>query len=300
MIKIIDLNFFSEQTIASFLIETSDGPFLIETGPDSTFSNLEKGIKESGYDPEEIKHVLLTHIHLDHAGAAWHFAENGATIHVHSKGAPHMAHPSKLLQSAERIYGDKMDFLWGTMKPISSDQIHIVEDSDEIRLGNTKIKALYTPGHAQHHLAYVIDDVVFTGDVGGVRIDGKAVEPPCPPPDINLELWQKSIDRLRELRPEALYLTHFGKYEDVGNHLDELEERLYRYADWMKQQMIDGKEKEQITKDFERYLQSDLKESGLDKKGLEKYEIADPSWMSVSGLMRYWKKYHPEELEKKV
>lgn len=299
MINIIDLNFYTDQTIASFLIETSEGPFLIETGPDSTYINLERGIKNLGYKPSDIKHVLLTHIHLDHAGAAWHFSRHGATIHVHSKGGPHMAHPSRLLQSASRIYGDKMDELWGKMEPIPTDQLHIVDDGDKIKLGNIVVDAIYTPGHAQHHLAYMIDGNIFTGDVGGVRTGGGFVVPPCPPPDINLEQWQESINTIQNLNPDALYLTHFGKYTDIDTHLEELEERLYRYAEWMKKQMKSGNDNDQITAAFEKYLYTELKNAGLDQEGQKKYEIADPAWMSVSGLMRYWNKYHPEELQKK-
>jgi len=295
MIKIIDLNFFTDQTIASFLVETSDGPFLVETGPDSTYKNLEKGLHSLGYEPGDIRNVLLTHIHLDHAGAAWHFGKMGATIHVHSKGGPHMVNPDKLLQSAGRIYGDQMDYLWGKMEPIPDNQVKIYDDNDEIVIGDKKIRALYTPGHAQHHLAYEVDGVVFTGDVGGVRIGG-VVEPPCPPPDINIEIWRNSINKLRDIKPDSLYLTHFGKYDDVADHLDELERRLRKTAEWMRKRMKEGKSKDEIAPEFEKYVKDELLNAGMNEQEVEKYEYADPAWMSVGGLMRYWNKYHPEEI----
>ncbi len=296
MIEILDLHFFKDHTIASFLIETSEGPILIETGPDTVWDNLKQALNDRGYEPSDVRNVLLTHIHFDHAGGAWHLAREGATIHVHSKGAPHMASPEKLWQSAKRIYQEDMERLWGKMEPIAENQIHIVDDKDRLTFGNVEVEAHYTPGHAQHHLAYKIDDVVFTGDVGGVRIGGKSVVPPCPPPDINLEYWTDSIKRLRELNPSTLYPTHFGKYDDVGEHLDQLEANLQLYAGEIKSYLKKGYDQDEMLQRFGDFVREHLVEDGLEEKELEQYEIANPVYMSVSGLIRYWTKFHPESV----
>ncbi|HKI47235.1 MAG TPA: MBL fold metallo-hydrolase [Balneolales bacterium] len=296
MIEVLDLHFFKDHTIASFLVKTSEGPVLIETGPDTVWDNLKKSLKEHGYEPSDVRNVLLTHIHFDHAGGAWHLAREGATIHVHSKGASHMASPEKLWQSAKRIYGDDMDRLWGKMEPIPEKQIHIVEDSDRLEFGDVEIEAHYTPGHAQHHLAYRLEDVVFTGDVGGVRIGGKSVVPPCPPPDINVELWKESIKRLREINPNTLYPTHFGCYQNVGEHLDQLEANLRLYAGEIKSYLQKGYDQEEMLSRFKIFVREHLIEDGLDEDELEQYEIANPVYMSVTGLARYWKKFHPETI----
>ena len=150
--NIIDLKFLGlERAIAVFLVETSIGPILIETGPHSSLPKLKSGLSKLGYELKDIKHVLLTHIHLDHAGAAWAFAEQGAKIHLHPRGYRHLNEPSKLLESARRIYKDQMDSLWGSIKPIPEDNLLTVEDGEVLTFGDVSIKAMHTPGHAQHH-----------------------------------------------------------------------------------------------------------------------------------------------------
>lgn len=297
MIHTLDLHFKKPETIASYLIETGDGPALVETGPDSTYPNLIKKLAEFGYGPDDIRHVFLTHIHLDHAGAAWQFAKLGASVYVHEKGARHLADPSRLLESARRIYGDQMDELWGQLEPIEKQRIRVVEHEEEIRIGNIGFKAFYTPGHAQHHIAWQTDAGIFTGDVGGVRIREKAVVPPCPPPDINLEDWYSSIDLIRALHPVALFLTHFGQISDVERHLNELSLRLDDYARFIREELTAGKKDEDLITSFEYYQNENLRKDGLSLEELQLYEIADPAWMSVTGLTRYWRKYHPELLQ---
>jgi glyoxylase-like metal-dependent hydrolase (beta-lactamase superfamily II) len=293
MIKTIDLHFLNiDRAIASFIVETSEGPVLIESGPYSTFPQLVEQIKSMGYASEDIQHVLLTHIHFDHAGAAWAFAKQGAKIYVHPFGAKHLAHPEKLLSSARRIYQDDMDKLWGDMQPIPEEQIISVEHEQVLTFGNTSIKAWHTPGHAVHHIAWQFNRVMFTGDVAGVRIhpEDQVVEPPCPPPDIHVEDWLDSIRKIRELRPEALYLTHFGKIEDVDWHLDELEKRLMEWSNWIHSKMELGQGMEKTVPEFRDFVAKQLKETGVKEDAIRQYEAANPSYMSVSGLMRYWKK----------
>jgi glyoxylase-like metal-dependent hydrolase (beta-lactamase superfamily II) len=165
-VKIIDLHFLQgDRAIASFLIECADGLILIESGPDTTFQSLEDGISHFGHRAKDVKHVILTHIHFDHAGAAWKLARNGAKIYVHPIGLPHLANPEKLWNSAAQIYKDDMDRLWGKMEPIPENQLVAIGDGDELMLGGEKFKIHYTPGHAVHHNAIQYGDAIFTGDV---------------------------------------------------------------------------------------------------------------------------------------
>ncbi len=176
-IEIIDLQFQDfEHVIAAYLLPTSEGLVLIETGPYSTFPKLKKGIGKLGYKLEDVRHVFLTHIHLDHAGAAWAFAEAGASIYLHPFGAKNMKDPSRLMESAKRIYQDRMDSLWGQMKPIPVNQLVEVGDQKIFDFGDLTIKGLHTPGHAKHHIAWQAGDVIFTPATSPVKITSPACQ----------------------------------------------------------------------------------------------------------------------------
>ena len=258
--KIIDLHFHNcEKTIASFLLETSAGPVLFETGPYSTFDNLSAGLEEHGYTVGDIKHVFITHIHLDHAGAAWALASEGATVYLHPFGKKHMADPSRLMGSARRIYGDMMDRLWGAMNEIEESQLHTVEHGDEIVVGKHTIKAWHTPGHAVHHVAWQVDTALICGDVAGVKIEDGPVVPPCPPPDINLEIWRESIALIRGLGLESLYLTHWGPITAIDEHLDSLDAILSDWAQWILERWQSGESVELMTPAFQKYTSDQLK-----------------------------------------
>lgn len=289
-IHTIDLHFQQEEhSIAAYLIETSEGPILIETGPMSTFHHLKAGVEQLGFKLEEIKHVLVTHIHFDHAGAAWKFAELGATIYVHPIGLPHLNNPEKLWNSAAQIYGDEMDRLWGEMQPIPLKQLIGVTDQDQVVIGGVEIEVLYTPGHAVHHNAYAINDVIFTGDVAGVKIGNGPIVPPCPPPDINIELWKNSIEKLRAKAPKALYLTHYSRQENPNQLLDDLIAILDDWAHYIKPFYDNKTPADDIVPQFMQYTKGQLEEKGLNAHEIQIYEYANPSWMSVNGLLRYWK-----------
>lgn len=288
-IHILDLGFMGvSSSIASFLIESTEGLILIETGPETTFENLKIAVHQIGFDWKAIKHVLLTHIHFDHAGAAWKLAQNGARIYVHPIGLFHLQNPEKLWHSAKRIYNDQMDELWGKMEPIDASLLVPANDGAIFKLGEAEFKVHYTPGHAIHHNAYQLRDVIFTGDVAGVAINKGPVVPPCPPPDINLKTWKKSIRKLQTLHPKKLYLTHFGVVANPEQHLTELEEILNDWATWMKPYVNAGRSVSEITAKFTAYTTSQLKQRGVTEDDINRYERANPSWMSVSGLLRYW------------
>lgn len=291
MYKIIDLQFLGvEDTIAAFVVDTNAGAVLIESGPHSTFPQLTKALQLAGYQLNDIKHVLLSHIHFDHAGAAWCFAEHGATIHVHPAGAKHLASPEKLYNSAKMIYGDMMEQLWGSMNPIPEAQIHTPEHGEAITIGEKTFTAWHTPGHAVHHIAWQLDDVLFTGDVAGVKIQTGVVMPPCPPPDINVEDWQASIALMKSLTIKELVLTHFGTITSVNEHLDALEAELLAWAAWMKLHFDAQTPQETIIPLFQDFVAHRLAANGITATDIPKYEKANPAFMSVAGLMRYWKK----------
>lgn len=295
-IHTLDLEFqHLDHTIAVFVIEGPSGLVLVETGPYSTFPRLEAALAAKGWKPADFRHVLLSHIHFDHAGAAWAFAREGATIYVHPKGLPHLAAPEKLYNSARMIYGDAMDTLWGAMEPIPEVRMHAPAHGETVEAAGLRCTAWHTPGHAVHHIAWEVSEagqsaVVFTGDVAGVRIDAQYVAPPCPPPDINVEDWQTSIQLLRDLPAPTLYLTHFGEIMSKQAHLDELKARLLAWAAWMKPYAENQTPAAEIVPAFEAYVRADLMASGIPPEGLARYEAANPAFMSVAGLLRYWKK----------
>lgn len=290
-IKSIDLNFFAPEVIGSYLIETGEGPLIIETGPDTTFDNLKSGLKKHGYGISDVKHVFVTHIHLDHSGAAWHFAKEGATIYVHERGAPHLIAPERLMKSAAMIYGDKMDELWGEVQGIDENLVKVVSEGDSINIGDTKIEVVESIGHANHHNAYLIEGNLFTGDVAGCRIADGPIIPPTPPPDIHVERWHASVDKIREINPDTLYLTHFGPYKEVNKHLDTLMENLDNWSEWFGKRVKAGKTEEEIIPEFEEYYKGFFSAVGASEGVYQQYEFADPYWMNVGGLIRYWKKY---------
>lgn len=286
----IDLEFLGYSSgIAAFVVETSQGVLLVETGPHSTYPVLKRGIEEAGFQIDDISHVLLTHIHLDHAGAAWCLAELGATIYLHPMGYRHMHQPERLLASAKMIYQDQMDRLWGTLQPISAHQLVQVEHNARLDLLGLNITALHTPGHAKHHIAWHINDVIFTGDVAGVCINDGPVIPPCPPPDIDIEAWMSSIQLLRS-RDEVLgyYLTHFGFVEDIHEHLRQLEKSINAYAQFIKPYAEANKTTQEVVPDFQHFVKDYLIAHGLKEADAAAYEAANPSYMSVAGLLRYW------------
>ena len=288
MIRVIDLKYGVRRTTAAFVIATSEGPILVETGPESTYPALVEGMRNLGYEPEEVRHVLLTHIHLDHAGAAWRFAEHGATIYAHPKGVQHLRDPSRLLASAGRIFGERTEELWGRPMSINPCRLRAVEDGDVLRLGDARIEALETPGHADHHHTWRTRDAIFTGDVGGVRIGDGPVFAPTPPPEVRVEKWRNSISLLKSLRAEEMYLTHFGRFTDVEDHLAELEACLLDWSGWIRTRLKENRRREIIVREFAEYTDTRLDLAGVGTRGRREYEVADPAWMNARGLIRHW------------
>jgi glyoxylase-like metal-dependent hydrolase (beta-lactamase superfamily II) len=295
-IRVIDLGFQGRPgVIAAYLVEDAGDRALVEIGPTSTLETLLAALREGGVLPESISQVLVTHIHLDHAGAAGSFTRRfpHARVVVHEIGAPHLADPSRLLASATRIYGDMMGPLWGEVLPVPTDRLVALRDGDTLTVGNRSLRAVYTPGHASHHVVYHdrTSGAVFTGDAAAVRLQGvQFVRPPTPPPDIDLEVWSESIAHIRELRPSVLYLTHFGPSTDVEWHLRETEERLYGWAEVVRRAAESGQDQPEITDNLRLHGDRELLTRTNDASIVEAYDLAAPYGMTVDGYLRYFKK----------
>jgi glyoxylase-like metal-dependent hydrolase (beta-lactamase superfamily II) len=290
----LDLKFQGRpQAIAAYLIQSGDAVVLVESGPGSTLAGLEAGLANEALSPRDVTHVLLTHIHLDHAGAAGWLARQGAEVYVHPVGAPHMLNPDKLIVSATRIYGDRMDSLWGEFLPVSEDKLRVVNDREEIEIGDLRFLPINTPGHAEHHYAYLFEDICFSGDVGGVRIPGyQYLRVPMVPPELHLERWHESMKRLREEKFARIAPTHFGIYDDPEWQLREVEKGLDDAERWLEKMMSEDPSPpiEAMRESFTSWMVDQGAAFGLSEDVLAAYGLANPPGMSADGLYRYWKK----------
>ncbi len=279
-------------TIASYLLPDGDDATLIETGPTTTTETVLDGVRAAGFDPDRITRLIVTHIHLDHAGAAGSMIQRlpRARLFVHRVGAPHMIDPSKLVASATRVFGEDMARLWGEILPVPEERVVILDDASTLQIGGRVLKALHTPGHASHHLAFHDAErgVIFTGDVAGARLsDADFLRPPTLPPEVDLTLWRRSVTRLRGLRPRRLYLTHGGAYGDPESHFDLLLSRLYFMAGWTEASLATEQEMAVLAAEFiEREREEIVATTGSDAL-VEPYELVAGSRMSVEGLARY-------------
>lgn len=288
-IHTIDLNFQGiPEAIAAYLVQGPEGWLLIETGPMTTLDRLRHEIRQMGLSEADIKHVLVTHIHLDHAGAAGWWASQGAQLYVHHVGAPHLIDPSRLWRSAGRIYGDRMEQLWGEMVPAPAEQVIALADGDQIHAAGLTLTALDTPGHAGHHHVFRLERIAFSGDAAGVRIPrSEWVSLPAPPPEFNAELWHQTLDRLLGLDLDALYLTHFGRVDDVRNQLDSLRTLIEAATGFVQQHLEAGSEREELLQAYTDWNREQALAAGLSPTDFLTYELANPLFMSVDGIVRY-------------
>ncbi len=293
-VQTLDLNFRDVPgTIAAFLVPHSGGAALIECGPGSTLPALKTALLAHHLTIQDITHVFLTYIHLDHAGAAGWLARQGADIYVHPVGAPHLLNPEKLLASAARLYGEMMDQLWGEFLPVPEEKLHILQDGDTVEIGPIHLRAIETLGHASHHFAYLLDGICFSGDIGGVRLAGHdLIRVPTPPPEFQPELWQQSIKRLQAEAITHIAPTHFGIFSDPESHLAALLKGLERIERWMQAVMPADPPLEELRQKYVRWENENATAQAAGDKGLHDYETADPSFMSADGIYRYWKKFH--------
>ncbi len=300
---VIDTVFQGEPgVIASYLLTGAHGLALIDVGSGSTVEQVLSGIRAAGFDPADVAHLVLTHVHLDHAGAAGALVRHmpNAQVYVHHIGAPHLVDPTKLLGSAARIYGEAMERLWGTMEPVPQNRIQILADEQTIMVGSRRLRALDTPGHAIHHLAYFDDErqELFAGDIAGVRLQGSdLVRPPTPPPDLNLEDWYGSLDRIAALKPVALYLPHFGRVTSIASHIDQLRRRLSEWGTLMLAGIRQDQPDVELANQLARVTDAEIAGSNVaDGSVIARYELAANYLMSAQGYVRYYRKVHPELL----
>lgn len=288
----IDLHFQNTpQVIASYALVGATSAALIETGPGSTLPALLEGLKAIGLTPADVRQVLLTHIHLDHAGAAGWWAQQGATVYVHPLGAPHVIDPSKLIASATRIYGDNMERLWGKILTAPAERVRVVNDGDELDVAGARIRALDTPGHARHHHCYIVDDVAFTGDVAGVRLQGYDwIALPSPPPEFDLEAWRDSLARLAALTPSALYPTHYGKIADPKEHLARYAPFMEECAAFVRARLQEGHHRDEVVEGYRQWLLARAALEGVAQEVQEHYSVVNNQAAAVDGLIRYWNK----------
>ena len=223
------------QSVACRVLHTAAGPVLVDPGPGATLATLTAGLTAEGIALADLHAILLTHIHFDHAGVTGSLlaANPSLTVHVHEIGARHLADPSRLIASATRIYGDRMDTLWGPLLPVPADRLRALRGGESLRLGDRVFAVRYTPGHAVHHVTYLdeTDGTAYVGDTAGVCLPPvHLVLPVTPPPDVDLEAWRTSLDALETLAPTRLFLTHFGASENPSAHLAALRAGLDAWA----------------------------------------------------------------------
>jgi glyoxylase-like metal-dependent hydrolase (beta-lactamase superfamily II) len=299
-VETIDLNFMgTEKVIASFLLLGGGSAAIVETGPTSCLDHLRGGLEANGVSPGDVREVLLTHIHLDHAGASGHLAEllPNATFYVHGLGYPHLADPSKLVKSATRIYGERMDELWGEARPVPEERLVVLGDGEEVEVAGGRLVAHDTPGHAYHHLAYLEPDSgsLFAGDVAGIRLPGQSyVRPPTPPPEIDVEAWVRSIENIRKIDPATLHPTHFGSYDDVDRHLSELEQRLQDWLLFVEGRTDEGASREEISEELKMKGDAEMLAEGAPPEESERYDLAGNYEMLTAGILRYMEKRRRE------
>lgn len=293
-IDFIDLHFKgSPRVIATALLTGRDGVTLIDPGPTSCLPALEAGLQHRGLSLREVTTVLLTHIHLDHAGATGTILERvpAARVYVHERGAPHMIDPAKLLASATRLYGDQMDTLWGEFLPVPASQVTALAGGERLSLANTTLAVAYTPGHAKHHVSYFDEHagMAFVGDTGGIRVIGDFLIAPTPPPDIDIEAWQQSLDLIDEWQPVSLFLTHFGPVTPARAHLARFRNTLVAQANAVRDALAAGGSDEEKMRAFVERMRADARRA-LAEKEARATELAAPFDQLWQGLARYWQK----------
>ncbi|GIV96130.1 MAG: MBL fold metallo-hydrolase [Herpetosiphonaceae bacterium] len=287
-----DLHLGQPHVIGTYLLP-GDQPALVDPGPSSTLPNLEQGLAAQGFSLDQVQAIVLTHIHLDHAGATGTLVARypHLRVYVHQRGAPHLVAPERLIASATRLYGDAMDQLWGEILPVPQEQVVALEGGEVVRLGERRLRVSYAPGHASHHVIFFdeAEGLAFVGDVTGVRLPGSFyARPPTPPPDIDLEAWSRSLDLLRDLGPRALLLTHFGPVYDVAEHIESFRARLMRWGETVREGLESGENEAAQIERLRRLAESELGETAGEEQAL--YQQATPIEQSWLGLVRYWRK----------
>jgi glyoxylase-like metal-dependent hydrolase (beta-lactamase superfamily II) len=298
-IDYIDLQFLGyPEIIATAVLHAASGVALVDPGPSTCLATLGAALRARGIGVGDIRHVLLTHIHLDHAGATGSLLDENPDIEVfvHARGAPHLADPGRLLASAGRLYGQDMDRLWGAVRPVPSHRLRILEGGERIAAGGRELEVAYTPGHASHHVSYFEPSsrIAFVGDTAGIRRgSGVYVMPAAPPPDIDLEAWRSSEARILAWEPDTLFLTHFGPFHGPRQHFQQHRDRLAGWNGLVRRLVADetlkeGERQNLFIDEATRELRRVVGEAEA-----ERYSRAGSLAYSWQGLARYWRRRAP-------
>jgi glyoxylase-like metal-dependent hydrolase (beta-lactamase superfamily II) len=292
---LVDVHYLgSAEYIAPCLLEDESGVAVVDPGPSSSLAGLEAGLAARGRTVNDIHTLLLTHIHLDHAGVTGTLVKRNPRIrvYVHEKGARHMIDPAKLLDSAKRIYKEHMDWMWGEFLAVPADNVTVLTGGENITAGGRKFEVAYTPGHAVHHVSFFDQQtgIAFTGDTTGMRPSNRpCVIPVTPPPDIDLESWRGSLALIEERKPARLFVTHFGPADDPAWHIENMRERLARWSEQVSASLKAGQPDAEAARDFGRQAFGELathlkpEQFGM----MARPEALEGNWY---GLARYWRK----------
>jgi glyoxylase-like metal-dependent hydrolase (beta-lactamase superfamily II) len=291
----VDLHFLGRPgIIATAVLKDAVGVALIDPGPTTTLEVLLKALAAQGIAIRDVRQVLLTHIHLDHAGSTGTLLEENPEIDVfvHERGARHLIDPAKLVASASRLYGDDMDRLWGAVLPVPAERVTVLYGDERLTAGGRVLEVAQTPGHASHHVSYFdrSSGVAFVGDTAGIRRGtGSYVLPPTPPPDIDLDAWRVSADRILAWDPDTLFLTHFGPFRGARTHFQELLERLDAWSGLVRRLLADPSiDEAERERRFVEEGRLDIRRA-IGESEAEQYRRAGRLDYSWQGLARYWR-----------
>ncbi len=294
-VQFIDLEFLGHcGVIGTGVLRGRDGVWLVDPGPSTALAGLEKGLAALGVSLADVRGVLLTHIHLDHAGATGTILRRHPEmrVFVHERGAPHMADPTRLLESAGRLYAGSLERPWGEVAPVPASSMTALQGGETLDCSGRRIEVAYTPGHASHHVSYLDSRTgeAFVGDTGGVCLaPARRIIAPTPPPDIDLPAWTSSINRIRQWKSGRLYLTHFGVVEDPAEHFAAFEPQLLALADLTRAILGEpGTDEERMSR-FVGQVSADLRSTMPDEEA-RRYQLAVPLEHCWLGLARYWRK----------
>ena len=291
----VDLRFLGQpHAIATAVASGVAGVALIDPGPTPCLPTLEASLEAQGIRLSDVTHILLTHIHLDHAAATGSIVQRHPRIQVvvHERGAPHLLDPSRLMASASRLYGERMYELWGDMVPVPAGNVLALKGGESISAGGRTFEVAYTPGHASHHVTYFerASGVAFAGDTAGVQIDGGYLLPPTPPPDIDLVAWRASVMRIEQWHPQTLFMTHFGPSPTPPQaHFQTLLDNLDRFAGWVKTSLEEPGDDDVRAVRFGEEVRREFRRTMPDSQ-VTAYELAAPFELLWLGLARYWRK----------
>jgi glyoxylase-like metal-dependent hydrolase (beta-lactamase superfamily II) len=284
-------------SIAACLIETREGPGIVDPGPSNCVPALARELEAHGIGLDDLRFILLTHIHLDHAGATGTLARDNPRlrVHVHEAGAAHLADPTRLLASALRIYGDQLGPLFGEFLAVPAAQIHALAGGESLNLGDRTVRIAHAPGHAKHHIACLDEEsgTLFMGDTAGERFAPSSyVLPVTPPPDIDIERWKETLATVRVWNAETLFITHFGAFRDVAPHLDAIESSLEDWADRVRLSLEEPGDDEEKASRFESAIHAQLR-SMVEPPAVDDYTSGGGIRDSWFGLARYWRQRRP-------